>query len=141
MPLHGYGDNADSIFLQLMKMRARDDSHLPERLEKKTNKYVPHDVQNELLKVMALSVVRDISCAIQESCFYFIICDECTDASNKEQLVICIRWCCGQLYNGASNMSGPRSGVAKQLLDEEPHIVNRDNSGTGVIWVIGYVIH
>ena len=27
----------------------------------------------------------------------------------------------GQCYDSASNMSGPRSGVAKQLLDEEPH--------------------
>ena len=88
------------------------------------------------------------------------MCDECTDASNKEQLVICIRWisnvdlevhedviglyaisnfsaativqdalvglnlglskCRGQCYDGTSNMRGPRSGVAKQLCDEEP---------------------
>ena len=91
------------------------------------------------------------------------MCDECTDASNKEQLVICIRWisnndlevhedviglyavsdikastivnvikdallrlnldtrkCRGQCYDGASNMSGHRSGVAKQSRDEEP---------------------
>ena len=41
---------------------------------------------------MALSVLRDISHAIQESCFYSIMSDECTDASNKEQSVICIRW-------------------------------------------------
>lgn len=163
IPLRGCGDDADSNFMQLMKMRARDDQHLAEWLEKRTNKYVSHDVQNELLKVMALSVLRDISCAIHESSFYSIMCDECTDASNKEQLVICIRYvtnidlevhedfiglymiddmcagtivhvikdalvrmnlrlnkCRGQCYDGASNMSGPRSGVAKQLLDEEP---------------------
>ena len=149
--------------IQLMKMSARDDPYLAEWLQKKTNKYVSHDVQNELLKVMALSVLREISNAIQESSFYSIMCDECTDASNKEQLVICIRWisnsdlevhedviglyaidnisastivhvikdalvrmnlglsrCRGQCYDGASNMSGPRSGVAKQLRDEEP---------------------
>ena len=38
---------------------------------------------------MALSVLRDIA---SESTFYSIMCDECTDASNKEQVVICIRW-------------------------------------------------
>ena len=53
IPLRGCGDDADSNFMQLMKMRARDDQHLAEWLEKKTNKYVSHDVQNELLKVMA----------------------------------------------------------------------------------------
>ena len=161
--LRGDGGDADSNFIQLMKMSARDDPYLAEWLQKKTNKYVSHDVQNELLKVMALSVLREISDAIQESSFYSIMCDECTDASNKEQLVICIRWisnsdlevhedviglyaidnisastivhvikdalvrmnlglsrCRGQCYDGASNMSGPRSGVAKQLRDEEP---------------------
>ena len=122
-----------------------------------------HDVQNELLEVMALSVLCEISDAIQESCFYSIMCNECADTSNKKQLVICIRWisnsdlevhediiglyaidnisastivhvikdalvrmnlsfsrCQSQCYDGASNMSGPRSGVAKQLRDEEP---------------------
>ena len=145
-------------------MSAKDDPCLAEWLQKKTNKYVSHDVQNELLKVMALSVLSEISDAIQESYFYCIMCDECTDASNKDQLVICIRWisnsdlevhedviglyaidsisastivygikdalvrmnlglsrCWGQCYDGASNMSGPKSGVAKQLRDEEEH--------------------
>lgn len=28
--------------------------------------------------------------------------------------------CCGQAYDGASNMSGPKSGVAARILKEEP---------------------
>ena len=163
LALRGVDDDKDSNFMQLMKLRARDDPRLGEWLEKKTNKYVSHDIQNELLKIMALSVLRDISRSVHESTFYSIMCDECTDASNKEKLVICIRWignsdlevhedviglyavadisaativkvikdalvrmnlglnkCRGQCYDGASNMSGPRSGVAKQLHDEEP---------------------
>ena len=56
IPLRGYGDDADSNFMQLMIMHARDDSHPAEWLEKKTNKYVSNDIRNELLKVMALSV-------------------------------------------------------------------------------------
>ena len=58
-----------------MKMSARDDPYLAEWLQKKTNKYVSYDVQNELLKVMALSVLHEISDAIQESSFYSIMCD------------------------------------------------------------------
>ena len=163
MPIRGDGSDADSNFMQLMKLPARDDSRLGEWLKKKTDKYVSHDIQNELLRVMAHSVLRDICSCIYQSTFYTIMCDECTDASNKEQLVICIRWisnndlevhedviglyavsdikastivnvikdallrlnldirkCRGQCYDGASNMSGHRSGVAKQLRDEEP---------------------
>ena len=56
---------------------------------KKKDKYVSHDIQNELLRVMVLSVLREISRSIHKSTFFSIICDEseCTDVSNKEQLV------------------------------------------------------
>ena len=36
------------------------------------------------------------------------------------QMNLRLNKCRGQCYDGASNVSGPRSGVAKQLLDEEP---------------------
>lgn len=110
---------------------------------------------------MALSILRRIAGCIGSSKFYCIMCDECTDASNHEQLVICIGWvdeqlqpqedfiglykiddtsantivatikdalvrmnlalsrCRGQCYDGAATMMGTRSGVAKQLSDEE----------------------
>ena len=76
--LRGYGGDTDSNFIQLMKMCVRDDPYLDEWLQKKTKKYVSHNVQNELLKVMALLVLHEISDAIQESYFYSIMCDECT---------------------------------------------------------------
>ena len=154
--------DVDSNFIHLMKMSARDDPYLADWLQKKTNKYVPHDVQNELLKewhcrcYVKFQMLSE-SRASTPSCVHH----ECTDASNKEQLVICIRWisnsdfevhedviglyaidnisastivhvikdalvrmnlsrCRGQCYDGTSNISGPRSGVAKQLRDEEP---------------------
>ena len=78
--------------LQLLKLSARNDPALAEWLKKKTNKYVSHSVQNELLQNMALTVLREISHSIHECTFYSIMCDECTDAFNKKQLVICIRW-------------------------------------------------
>ena len=41
---------------------------------------------------MALMVLWEISHSFHKSTFYSVMCDECTDASNKEQLVICIHW-------------------------------------------------
>ena len=49
-------------------------------------------MQNELLKVMALSLLRDIASSVQDSSFYTVTCDECKNAPNKQQVVICIRW-------------------------------------------------
>ena len=92
LPLCGDGSEADSNLMQLMKLSASDNPQLAEWLEKKMDKYVSHDIQNELLRVMVLSVLRKISRSIHESTFFSIMCDECTDASNKEQLVICISW-------------------------------------------------
>ena len=88
--LHGDDDRVSNL-MQLLKWSARDDPAPAEWL-KKTNKYVSHSVQNELLQVMALTVLWEISHSIHESTFYSIMCNACMDASNKEQLVICIRW-------------------------------------------------
>ena len=41
---------------------------------------------------MALSIIHDLANDINGSSFYSIVCDECTDSSNCEQLVICICW-------------------------------------------------
>ena len=161
----GDGDEMDSNFMQLLKLRGKDDPRIETWIQRKTDKYVSHDIQNELLKVMALSILRRIAGSICNSKFYCIMCDECTDASNRELLVICIRWvdeqlqpqeefiglykiddisantivatikdalvrmnlalsrCRGQCYDGASTMSGTRSGVATQLRDEENRAV------------------
>ena len=49
-------------------------------------------MQNKFLEVMALSVLREVAGCINKSTFFCIMCDECTDASSREQMVICIRW-------------------------------------------------
>ena len=41
---------------------------------------------------MALGILREISCNIQEAKIYTIMTDETADVSNTEQLVICFRW-------------------------------------------------
>ena len=74
-----------------MKLHGEDDSRIAEWLAKKTDKYISHDMQNELLKVMALTILLEIASSIDQSKFISIMCDECTDESNREQLAICIR--------------------------------------------------
>ena len=56
-----------------------------------------HEVQNEMLKVMALRVLREISATLHCTEFYSIMVDECTDSSNQEQGVIVLRWVDDQL--------------------------------------------
>ena len=165
IPIRGDGDEENSNFIQLFKLRGEDDPKFAKWLEKKTDKYVSADIQNELLKVMGLQVLRDIATSLHSAEFYSIMVDETTDVSNKEQAVLCFRWVSddliahedfvglygienteaktlvnmildvltrlnlsikklrGQCYDGASAMSGPRSGVAKQIRDLESRAV------------------
>ena len=49
------------------------------------------DIQNEMLKIMALRVFREIAWNIQNAVIY-TMADETADVSNKEQLMFCLRW-------------------------------------------------
>lgn len=146
----------DSNFLQLLKVRAEDNEGLKKWLTKSQCKYTSPDVQNEILRIMALSILRDISSEVAGKWFTIMI-DETTDVSNAEQMVFCLRYvdanlevheafiglynlertnaemivsvvddvllrmnlsitnCHGQCYDGASNMSGIRTGVATRI--------------------------
>ena len=48
------------------------------------------NAQNEILQIVALKLLCGIVSDITESGYYSIMADESTDASNIEQLVICI---------------------------------------------------
>ena len=47
------------------------------------------DMQNEMVKVMALCILRKGSANLQSRPFYTIMVAETTDVSNKEQVVVC----------------------------------------------------
>ena len=57
LPLRGHGDESDSNFNQLLKLQSEDDIQLVNWIEKKTDKYLAPDIQNEVLKVMSLQVL------------------------------------------------------------------------------------
>ena len=90
LALRGDGSDENSNFMQLLKLRSKDFLKLKEWLEKKTGKYTSHDVQNELLKLMAHQILRDLTDEMRDS-FYATIYDEYTDISNKEQLTLCLK--------------------------------------------------
>ena len=45
-----------------------------------------------MLQVMALHILCDIAKNIQSAEIYSILVDETADTSNKEQMVLCMRW-------------------------------------------------
>lgn len=61
-------------------------------LNRTADKYTSHEIQNELIAIIASRVIQDLVSDIQKAISFAIICDEYTDISNKEQLTICIRW-------------------------------------------------
>ena len=86
------GDTDDeSNFIQLLKLRGKDQPLLLKWLERKEDRYTSHDIQNEIIAIMANHVSTYLVSEIRGG-FFSIICDEYTDISNKEQLTICIRW-------------------------------------------------
>ena len=60
--------------------------------QRKPINYTSHDIQDELLKAMALTLWRKIVASLVETKIFCIMCDECTDAANREQFMVCIRW-------------------------------------------------
>jgi len=93
LPMRGDGKGEpNSNFNQLYYLRIEDNPFLKEWMKRKGSNYLSHDMQNEMLKVMALKVLREIASEIQSAEFYAIMVDESSDAANTEQLVLCVRW-------------------------------------------------
>ena len=82
----------DSNFYQLMLLRANDDPSILDTMKRKSRKYTDHHIQNELIQILALQHLRTIASDIHNSRFFALESDEVTDSSNKEQVIICLRW-------------------------------------------------
>jgi Domain of unknown function (DUF4371)/hAT family C-terminal dimerisation region len=89
--LRGHNDT-ESNFVQLLKLYGQTDCRFENWLNRNDCKYTSPDCQNECLQIMAFQILRKISSHIQSHRFYALMADEVTDSSNKEQLVICLRW-------------------------------------------------
>ena len=82
----------DSNFHQLLLLRANDDANILNVMKQKTRKYTDHHIQNEILQIMAVNHLRTIADNIRNSGYFVLESDEVTDASNKEQVIVCLRW-------------------------------------------------
>ena len=70
----------------------KDQPLLLKWLGRKEDRYTSHNIQNEIIAIMANDVIRDLVSEIRVGFFSIpMICDEYTAISNKEQLTICIR--------------------------------------------------
>ena len=56
--IRGDGNEVDSNFMQLFKLRGEDNPKIYEWMLKRANKYTSHDIQNDILKVLAQMVLR-----------------------------------------------------------------------------------
>ena len=81
----------ESNFIQLLNLRGKDQPLLLKWLERKEDRYTSHDIENEITAIMANPVIRDLV-SENRGGFFSIICDEYTDISNKEKLIIYIPW-------------------------------------------------
>ena len=142
-------------------------------------KYTSHEIQNELLSIMSLQVIREIASQIQSAPYFTVMIDEATDLANIEQVILVIhsvndnltvtedfiglyktesiessslvsvikdvllwmnlklKYCRGQCYDGGSNMTRIRNGVAKQLTDEEPRAIFTHSYGHALNLAVG----
>ena len=93
LSLHGTAltKEVDINLSQLLRPFREFSTHLSHWLQKKTNKYTSADMQTELLNVMPLRILREISAQLQAKAFSIMV-DETTDASTQEHVVIVLRW-------------------------------------------------
>ena len=91
LPFRGDGVESNSNFLSLLSLRTEDDAAFGEWLKRKDDKYTCHQVQNEILKIMASEVLQEVSSSLHRSPFLTVMIDETTDVSNCEQATIVLR--------------------------------------------------
>lgn len=81
----GDGDESDGNFIQLLKLH---DSSATHWLQRKCNKYTSHEIQNEIIRILALHVQKVVAMSVQSSQFLTVMIDETTDVTNREQVVL-----------------------------------------------------
>ena len=86
------GCEFDSNFHQLMLLRGKDDPNILDVMKRKTCKYTDHHIQDELMKIVACNHLSKIGDSTRDAGYFTLEADEVTDSSNKEQLIICLRW-------------------------------------------------
>ena len=90
--IRGHSES-EGIFLQLMHTWSKDNDILQSYL--KENRYVSHQAVNEMIEILALTLLRTLLNKIKSVTglkWFSVIADEATDVCNTEQLNLSIRW-------------------------------------------------
>ena len=91
LALRGDGCENNSNFKILLLVLAEIDQNLNQWMKRKENVYTSPTIQNEIIKVMGVKLLRDLSHDLQRSPFLSIMVDETTDVSSREQATVVIR--------------------------------------------------
>ena len=83
-------DESQGNFVRLLKLRSADYPDLCMWINQQDN-WLSHDIQNEILEIMAHSLLRKLLEGVKLNTYYSIIVDEATDLAFKEQVSICLR--------------------------------------------------
>jgi hypothetical protein len=81
-------------FVELVRFRAETDPVLAHHLANspRNARYTSKTIQNELVEVIGNCISNDIIAQVKQAKFYSVIADEVTDAANKEELSISLRF-------------------------------------------------
>lgn len=88
--IRGHDDDTGN-FCAWIQTRSEDIPQLKKFVQKRQS-FTSHDIQNELMQLMANDVLRQILTEIKKSPYFSIIVDETTDVSTSEQVSICARF-------------------------------------------------
>ena len=82
--------NMEGNLYQLMKCRSEDIPNFNRWIE--DGKYQSLEIENEIIELMAKSLVRQLIQEIKSAEYFSLIVDETRDISGKEQLALSVRW-------------------------------------------------
>ena len=77
-------------FIQLLKHYGKEDEDICQWLKKKSNKYISHEIQNSLIKSMALSVIRKVTEKLYRSPFLAVMIDDTIDMNIQEHVTLVV---------------------------------------------------
>ena len=74
-----------------MKLQGVDDENVMQHLAQHSDKYTCHQVQNEIIRSMALTVLRKLATDFHTSVYYSLMADKVTDSSNRVEWMMILR--------------------------------------------------
>ena len=83
-------EEEEGNFMQLLKLHRQASSR------RNRKKYTSPPIQNEIIQIMALGILRKVANSVFEDAFFTIMVDETTNVSNQEQVVLVLHETCRQ---------------------------------------------